>query len=466
MLAALPGRPSAGRPDGPSFARGRCACSRARRRRPAAAAEPDADWSRVSAGPWLAEALAGPARPEALAARRSGRRRCRRRCARTSRSGVRWLHLLSDAGPRRLPRRRHGAGQDDPGARAALGAASGKAGDRQPSLLVAPASLLANWAAEIERFAPGLTVARRASVGDAARPSSSRCDRAGSPTCDLVITSYGSLLRIPWLAARPGGWSILDEAQAIKNPGAKQTRAVKALKAQRAHRAHRHAGREPARRSVVDLRLPQSRPARHRPRSSPRYAKRLAERPHNPYGPLRDLVRPYILRRLKTDKRVIADLPDKTEVKAYCPLSRKQAALYQQAVAELAEQLDERRRHPAPGPGAGVPDALQADLQPPVAVAGRRRLGRGATAASSRGCARLAEAIAARQEKVLVFTQFREMTAPLAAFLAAVFGRPGPGAPRRDRGQAAQGAGASASRRTRRCRSSCCRSRPAAPGST
>ncbi len=69
------------------------------------------------------------------------------------------------------------------------------------------------------------------------------------------------------------------------------------------------------------------------------YAKRLAERPHNPYGPLRDLIRPYILRRLKTDKSVIADLPDKTEVKAYCHLSRKQAALYQQAVRELAEGL-------------------------------------------------------------------------------------------------------------------------------
>ena len=50
-------------------------------------------------------------------------------------------------------------------------------------------------------------------------------------------------------------------------------------------------------------------------------------------------MRPYILRRLKTDKTVIADLPDKTEVKAFCQLSRKQAALYEQAVKELAEQL-------------------------------------------------------------------------------------------------------------------------------
>ena len=71
------------------------------------------------------------------------------------------------------------------------------------------------------------------------------------------------------------------------------------------------------------------------------FTKRLANRQHNPYAPLRDLVRPYILRRLKTDKSVIADLPDKTEVKAFCHLTRKQAALYQQSVADLATELSQ-----------------------------------------------------------------------------------------------------------------------------
>ena len=70
----------------------------------------------------------------------------------------------------------------------------------------------------------------------------------------------------------------------------------------------------------------------------------MPTRPHNSYGPLRELVRPYILRRLKTDKTVIADLPDKTEVKAFCQLSRKQAALYEQSVKELAKQLAGGRR--------------------------------------------------------------------------------------------------------------------------
>ena len=143
------------------------------------------------------------------------------------------------------------------------------------------------------------------------------------------------------------------------------------------------------------------------------------------YAPLRKLVRPYILRRLKTDRSVIADLPDKTEVNAWCLLSRQQAALYQQAVDEMEEAIEvldgiERRgmvlaflirfkqicNHPSHwlGDGGFEPD------------------GSGKFARLEELC----ESIAARQDKLLVFTQFREMTAPLAGFLSEVFGRPGP----------------------------------------
>ena len=154
------------------------------------------------------------------------------------------------------------------------------------------------------------------------------------------------------------------------------------------------------------------------------FVKRLADRPHNPYGPLRELVRPYILRRLKTDKSIIADLPDKTEVKTFCPLSRKQAALYQQAVDDLADQLEDvdgiKRR--------GIVLAFLMRLKQ-ICNHPSQWLGDGAWAEEDSGkFARLrdiAEVIAARQEKALVFTQFKETTAPLAAFLGSVFGRPG-----------------------------------------
>ncbi len=155
-----------------------------------------------------------------------------------------------------------------------------------------------------------------------------------------MITSYGSLLRMPWIAETAWHLVVLDEAQAIKNPDAKQTRSVKGLKAQ----ARFALTGTPVENRLGDLwsifdfvnpgLLGSS-------KEFTSFAKGLANRPHNPYGPLRELVRPYILRRLKTDKAVIADLPDKTEVKAFCQLSRKQAALYEQSVKELAKQLQE-----------------------------------------------------------------------------------------------------------------------------
>src|SRR6185312_14258017 len=142
------------------------------------------------------------------------------------------------------------------------------------------------------------------------------------------------------------------------------------------------------------------------------------------YAPLRALVRPYVLRRLKTDRAVIADLPDKIEVEAYCALSRKQAALYRQAVDELAVRLrasDGIQRR-------GVVLAFLTRFKQ-ICNHPSQWLGDGAWAEADSGklarLRELGETIAAKQEKALVFTQFRETTAPLAAFLGGVFGRPG-----------------------------------------
>jgi len=129
---------------------------------------------------------------------------------------------------------------------------------------------------------------------------------------------------------------VLDEAQAIKNPAAKQTQAVKKLNA---------AVRFALTGTPIDNRLGDlwsifdfiNPGLLGSAKESTTSSKKLAARPNNPYRPLRELVRPYILRRLKTDKTVITDLPDKAEVKAFCQLTRKQGALYQQAVEELAD---------------------------------------------------------------------------------------------------------------------------------
>ena len=94
------------------------------------------------------------------------------------------------------------------------------------SLLVAPASLLANWVAEAERFAPGL---RLLIVHPSAMPAADlrALDDNTFAGIDLVITTYGSLLRLPVLENTHWRIVVIDEAQAIKNPGAKQTRQVK-----------------------------------------------------------------------------------------------------------------------------------------------------------------------------------------------------------------------------------------------
>ena len=215
----------------------------------------------------------------------------------------------------------------------------------------------------------------------------------------------------------------LDEAQAIKNPEAKQTRAAKKLNAQVRFAL---TGTPVENRlgdlwSIFDFINPGLLGSSKEFTS---LVKRLAEKPHNPYGPLRELVRPYILRRLKTDKTVIADLPDKTEVKAFCQLSRKQAALYQEAVKELAEQLDDAEGIKRKGIVLSFLMRFKQICNHPS-----QWLGDSAWAEEDSGkWARLrdiAEVITAKQEKVLVFTQFREVTAPLAAFLGSVFGRPG-----------------------------------------
>ncbi len=382
--------------------------------------ESDRGWSRVVAGPWLADTLAGLRGPQGLARVEPGAE-LHATLRPYQQVGVRWLHLLS----------RLGLGAclaDDMGLGKTIQVLSlllvvrRRDGERRASLLVAPASLLANWMAEIERFAPGL----RAIVAHPSAMTAAELDalaRAPAPDVDLVITTYGWLLRAPWLTRTPWRLAVLDEAQAIKNPGAKQTRAAKQLDAQ----ARIVLTGTPVENrlgdlwSIFDFLNPGLLGSGQ---AFGRFTKRLAERAHTPYGPLRELVRPYILRRLKTDPSVIADLPDKTEVKAFCPLSRKQAALYQQAVEELSAQIQSAEGIQRKGVILSFLTRFKQICNHPS-----QWLGDGAWAEADSGklgrLREIAEVIAARQEKALIFTQFREVTAPLAAFLGAVFGRPG-----------------------------------------
>ena len=125
-------------------------------------------------------------------------------------------------------------------------------------------------------------------------------------------------------------------------------------------------------------------------------------------------------------------------MKVFCPLSKTQAVLYQQAVDELASALARADGMKRRGDRPRVPDALQADLQPPVAVARRRRRLHPDESGKFGRLAEICEEIIERQEKVLVFTQFREMTEPARGVPGDVFGRPRARPPRRDAGREAR----------------------------
>ena len=383
-----------------------------------AAADPD--WAKVVAGPWLAETLKGLRGPEGLARVEPGDA-LKGTLRPYQQAGVRWLYLLYRLGLGACLADDMGLGKTIQVLSLLLVLKREDRSGQCTSLLVAPASLLANWASEIERFAPGLNALI---AHPSAMPADElrALDRERLANVDLVITSYGTLLRAPWMETFHWRVAVLDEAQAIKNPHAKQTRLAKKLNA----RSRIALTGTPVENrlsdlwSIFDFTHPGLLGSG---KAFTTFAKRLTTTEH--YRPLRELVRPYILRRLKTDKSVIADLPDKTELKAYCHLSPAQAALYQRAVKDLAAQLAEEAE------GIKRKGVVLKFLMRFKQICNHpsQWLGDAAWAEADSGkFARLreiTEVIAAKQEKVLVFTQFREAAAPIAAFLGSVFGREG-----------------------------------------
>ena len=390
----------------------------------AASPDNDCEWAFVKAGTWLSAVLAGlrdPGRLDSAGPNRNFRGTLRPYQA----IGHNWLRFLSSLGLGACLADDMGLGKTIQILSLLVSLKEGKKDGDQPSLLVLPASLLANWRDEMRRFAPTLEAcfvhpSETGKVEFAAMGTDPALSFAGK---DVVLTTYGMILRQKWLLDMEWGLVILDEAQAIKNPGADQTRAVKKLKG----RAKIALTGTPVENrlsdlwSIFDFLCPGLLGSA---RKFKEFVKGLERREQDRYGPLRRLVQPYILRRLKADKSIIADLPDKTEMKTFCGLTKKQAALYARSVEDLARALhgiEGMKRH---GLVLSYLLRFKQICNHPSQLLGDRRYDPAESGKYER-LRTICEEIASRQEKVLLFTQFREMTEPVAAFLAEVFGREG-----------------------------------------
>ena len=293
-------------------------------------------------------------------------------------------------------------------------------GERRAALLVAPVSVLANWAREAARFAPDLRVvvhhgADRSRDGDAA---------AVAARCDLLVTSYALLARdVERLAAVEWSGVVLDEAQHVKNPDSRAAAAARSLRA----RWRLALTGTPVENHVGDLWsiMEVLNPGLLGPRR--RFERELlvpiqVGQDGAALSRLRRLVAPFVLRRAKTDPGIAPDLPDKVEALVHVALTREQATLYR-AVTRAAE--DELAAATGGGRSAIVLSLLtrlgQVCDHPALYLADGSALA-GRSAKLERLVDMLDEVVHRAGERALVFTRYAELARMLARHLHHVLG--------------------------------------------
>jgi SNF2 family DNA or RNA helicase len=299
-------------------------------------------------------------------------------------------------------------------------------GSRPPSplatLLICPMSLTGNWQREAERFTPGLAV----HVHHGADRLAGAELAAALAAADLVITTYQTAARdLAALSAVRWGRVVCDEAQAIKNHLSQQAKAVRALPA-----ASRIAlTGTPVENQLSELWSIMEFANPGLLGSAKVFRERYAV-PVERHGSaeaareLRRITEPFVLRRLKTDKSIISDLPDKQEMKVWCNLTQEQASLYAATVADMMSRIEDADSDIS---RRGLVLATMAKLKQ-VCNHPAHLLGDGSRMAGRSGkLARLeeiAEEIVAEGDKALCFTQYAEFGRMLQPYLAARTGCP------------------------------------------
>ncbi|MEV4312426.1 DEAD/DEAH box helicase [Actinocrispum sp. NPDC049592] len=291
----------------------------------------------------------------------------------------------------------------------------------RPNLLVCPMSVVGNWQREAARFAPELKVY----VHHGGSRVSGEALAGEVAAADLVITTYGVVARETEALAKLG-WHrvVLDEAQNIKNSGSKQARAVRSLPA-----AHRVAlTGTPVENRLAELWsvMEFANPGLLGPAGTFRTKFAIPiERDHDESvtASLRRRTQPFVLRRVKTDRSIISDLPDKIEMKEVCQLTPEQGSLYQAVVADMMAEIAQSEGMARRGLVLATLARLKQVCNHPAHVLkdGSRMPGRSGKLARLE---EILEVALSEGDRALCFTQFAEFGEMLRAHLTARFEQP------------------------------------------
>ncbi len=293
---------------------------------------------------------------------------------------------------------------------------------KRPSLLICPTSVTGNWQKEAQRFTPNLPV--MVHHGTDRKKDASFIDQASRHA--LVITSYPLLFRDIDLI-KQCNWSgvILDEAQNIKNPHAKQAQAARAVASAAGYRIALTG--TPVENHIGDLWSVMEFLNPGLLGSQSDFKKRFFV-PIQTNGnrqaaqQLKSLTGPFILRRLKTDKSIIADLPDKLEMKVFCTLTKEQASLYEAVVREGLKAIDSTDGISRKGAVLAMLSKLKQVSNHPAQFLGDNSELPNRSGKLARLTEMLEEALA-EGDRALIFSQFSEMGAIIKRHLQETFGR-------------------------------------------
>ncbi len=294
---------------------------------------------------------------------------------------------------------------------------------KRPVLLIAPTSVLTNWKREAQAFTPDLKVHEHYGPR---RPSTTSTLQKSLKGVDLVLTSYGLIQRdidlieiIDWQGV------VIDEAQAIKNPSAKQSQATREIARPSKNNRFRIAlTGTPVENRVSELwaLMDFLNPKVLGEEDFFRQRYRLPIERYGDMSSLKDLkarVSPFILRRLKTDKAIISDLPEKVELSEWVGLSKEQKSLYSKTVENTLDAIARAPQGQRHGKVLGLLTRLKQICNHPALALKETTVGEGFMARSSKleRLEEILEEVIEAGDRALLFTQFAEWGHLLQAYL-------------------------------------------------